>query len=99
MVAWSLRETGKNMKPGDLVTPGSVIDVQHSHVGWYYTWVLEMCPGGQFFAARRSSDKFKVGEVGLVIATVQDANETYVCVITPRGIPGYISINVIGEVS
>jgi hypothetical protein len=83
--------------PGDIVTPGGVIEAHHPHVGWYYTWAFEMNAAGTFFAARRSLDKFHVGEVGLVIGVVSDSEESYACVLTPRGVPGYISAQIVEE--
>ena len=98
MVARRLCETGDDVKRGDLITPGSVVDDSHSHVGWYYTWAFEMNAAGTFFTVRRSMDKFHVGEVGLLIQIVADAGEKYACVVTPRGIPGYISTQIVKRV-
>lgn len=98
MVARSLCETGDDVKRGDMVTPGGIMETSHRHVGWYYTWAFELNAAGTFLAARKSLDKFRVGEVGLVIDVVRDSSESYVCVITPRGVPGYISMQIITRV-
>ena len=95
MVARSLCETGDDVKRGDLVTPRGAADDSYPHVGWYYTWAFEMNAAGTFFAMRRSMDKFHVGEIGLVIYIAADAGEKYARVLTPRGIPGYISLDII----
>ncbi len=99
MGARSLCEAGGDLKRGDLVTPGGVVDDSHPHVGWYYTWAFEMNAAGTFFTVRRSMDKFHVGEVGLLIQIVADAGEKYARVLTPRGIPGYISLDIIRHVT